>query len=81
LQRDSEKHKSNKFKDKYMMVRIDKYKFEVCYESVKTSNIGMAIKHLVSYRCIGNNLWLSTKFAGQYVKVYFIDVNENPVTM
>lgn len=81
MQRDSEKHKSNKFRYNAMMVRIEKYKYEVRFESLETSNLGVAIKNLVGYRCIGNNLWISTKFVGEYAKVYFIDINENPVTM
>lgn len=52
------------------MVRIEKFKFENRFESLETKNLSVAIKNLQGYRCVGKNLWLSTKFVGEYAKVY-----------
>lgn len=63
------------------MVRIEKFKFENLFESLETKNLGVAIKNLQGYRRVGKNLWLSTKFVGEYAKVYFLDVNGEPVEL
>lgn len=64
-----------------MMVRIEKFKFENRFESLETKNLSVAIKNLHGYRCVGKNLWLSTKFVGEYANVYFLDVNGEPVEL
>lgn len=63
------------------MVRIEKYKFENRFESLETKNLSVVIKNLQGYRSVGKNLWLSTKFVGEYAKVYFLDVNGEPVEL
>lgn len=63
------------------MVRIEKFKFENRFESLETKNLSAAIKNLQGYRCVGKNLWLSTKFVGEYAKVYFLDVNGEAVEL
>lgn len=63
------------------MVRIEKYKFENRFESLETKYLSVATKNLQGYRCVGKNLWLSTKFVGEYAKVYFLDVNGEPVEL
>ena len=62
------------------MVRIEKFKFENRFESLETKNLSVAIKNLQGYR-VGKNLWLITKFVGEYAKVYFLDVNGEPVEL
>ena len=47
----------------------------------KTKNLSVAIKNLQGYRCVGKNLWLTTKFVGENAKVYFLDVNGEPVEL
>lgn len=64
-----------------MMVRIEKFKFENRFESLETKNLSVAIKNLQGYRCVGGNLWMSTKFVGEYAKVHFLDVNGEPVEL
>lgn len=64
-----------------MTVRIVKFKFENLFESLETKNLSVAIKNLQGYRCVGKNLWLSTKFVGEYAKVYFLDINGEPVEL
>lgn len=63
------------------MVRIEKYKFENRFESLETKDMSVVTKNLQGYRCVGKNLWLSTKFAGEYAKVCFLDVNGEPVEL
>ena len=52
------------------MVRIEKFKFENRFESLETKNLSVAIKNLQGYRCVG-----------EYAKVYFLDVNGEPVEL
>lgn len=63
------------------MLRIEKYKFENRFESLETMKMSVAIKSLQGYRSVGKNLWLSTKFVGEYAKVYFLDINGEPVEL
>lgn len=63
------------------MVRIEKFIFEKRFESLETKNLSVVIKNLQGYRYVGKNLWLSTKFVGEYVQVYFLDVNGEPVEL
>lgn len=53
------------------MIRVQKFKFENCFESFETMNINAAVKALNGYRCCGGNLWVSTKFVGEYAFVMF----------
>lgn len=78
MQRDSEMKFNLKLGN---MVRIEKYKFKNRFESLETKNLSVAINNLQGYRCVGGNLWLSTKFVGEYAKVYFLDVNGEPVEL
>lgn len=55
------------------MLRIEKYKFENRFESLETMKMSVAIKSLQG--------WLSTKFVGEYAKVYFLDINGEPVEL
>ena len=48
------------------MIRVQKFKFEHCYETFQTENIHAAVKYLLNYRCCGNNFFISTKFVGEY---------------
>lgn len=63
------------------MLRIEKYKFENRFESLETTKMSVAIKSLQGYRSVGKNLLLSTKFVGEYAKVYFLDINGEPVEL
>lgn len=61
------------------MFRVKKFKFENCFESFETKNTKVVTKALTDYRFCGGNLYIHTKFVGQYAKVDFIDVNGKPV--
>ena len=61
------------------MIRVQKFKFEHCYETFQTENVHAAVKSLLNYRCCGNNLFISTKFVGEYAIVDLLDINGNPV--
>ena len=63
------------------MIRVRKFKFENCHETFLTENVFHAVKSLVDYRCCGNNLFISTKFVGEYAIVELLDINGNPVTI
>lgn len=63
------------------MVRIEKYKFENRFESLETKNLSVAMNNLQGYRYVGKNLWLSTKFVGEYAKVYFLRRDGEPVEL
>lgn len=64
-----------------MTLRIEKFKFENRFESLETKKLSEAIKNLQGYRFVGKNLCLSTKFVGEYAKVYFLDINGEPVEL
>ena len=61
------------------MFRVQKFKFDNCFESFETKNTKVVIKSLKDYRFCGGNLYLHTKFLGEYAKVDFLDVNGKPV--
>lgn len=61
------------------MIRVQKFKFENRFESLETKKLNVAIKALNGYRCVGGNLWISTKFVGEYATCDFLDVNGKPV--
>ena len=63
------------------MIRVQKFKFEHCYETFKTENVHAAVKSLLNYRCCGKNLFISTKFVGEYAIVELLDINGNPVSL
>ena len=63
------------------MIRVQKFKFEHCYETFLTKNVHAAVKSLLNYRCCGNNLFISTKFVGEYAIVELLDINGNPVSL
>lgn len=53
------------------MIRVQKFKFENRFESFETKNIKVVIKALKDYRFCGGNLYIHTKFVGEYAKVDF----------
>ena len=63
------------------MIRVQKFKFENCHETFLTENVFQAVKSLVDYRCCGKNLFISTKFVGEYAIVELLDINGNPVSI
>ena len=61
------------------MFRVQKFKFEKRFESFETKSTKVVVNELKDYRFCGGNLYIHTKFVGQYAKVDFIDVNGKPV--
>lgn len=61
------------------MIRVQKFKFENRFESFETINIKVVTKALKDYRFCGGNLYIHTKFVGEYAKVDVLDVNGKPV--
>lgn len=61
------------------MIRVEKFKFENRFESFETKNIKVVTKALKDYRFCGDNLYIHTKFVGEYAKVTVLDVNGKPV--
>lgn len=61
------------------MIRVQKFKFENRFESFETMNINAAVKALNGYRFCGGNLWVSTKFVGEYALCDVLDVNGKPI--
>lgn len=74
----SENFKLNVLKYK-VMIRIQKFKFDSRFESLETKNISTVIANLKDYKRVNSNLWLSTKFVGEYAIVDFLDINGNVV--
>lgn len=64
-----QKIKFNQFKIK-RHVTIEKYKFENRFESLETKYLSVAKKNLQGYRSVG-----------EYAKVYFLDINGEPVEL
>ena len=62
------------------MIRVQKFKYENRFESLESNNVSVIIAALKdSYkRCYGN-MWISTKFVGEYAIVDFLDVDGKPV--
>ena len=61
------------------MLKVQKFKFENRFESFETTNIKVVTKALKDYRFCGGNLYIHTKFVGEYAKVDVLDVNGKPV--
>ena len=61
------------------MIRVQKFKFEHRFESLKTKNVSVVIANLKGYKRCNGNMWISTKFVGEYTIVDFLDVNGKPV--
>ena len=61
------------------MIRVQKFKFENRFESFETKNVKAVTKALKDYRFCGGNLYMHTKFVGEYAKVDFLDVNGKTV--
>lgn len=57
------------------MIRVQKFKFE----SLETKNVSVVIANLKGYKRCNGNMWISTKFVGEYAIVDFLDVNGKPV--
>lgn len=61
------------------MIRVQKFKFGNRFESLETENVTVASKALKDYRFCRGNLYMSTKFVGEYATCDFLDVNGKPV--
>ena len=61
------------------MIRVQKFKFEHRFESLETNNVSVVIANLKGYKRCKGNMWMSTKFVGEYAIVDFLDVNGKPV--
>jgi hypothetical protein len=57
------------------MIRVQKFKFGNRFESFETKNIKVVTKALKDYRFCSDNLYIHTKFVGEYAKVDVLDVN------
>lgn len=53
------------------MFRVQKFKFENRFESFETKSTKVVVNALKDYRFCGGNLYIHTKFVGQYAKVDF----------
>lgn len=54
-------------------IKIQKFKFNNRFESLETDNVTVAAKSLIDYRYCHGNLYMSTKFVGEYATCDFID--------
>lgn len=61
------------------MIRIQKFKFGNRFESLETKNISVVKQALTGYRYCSGNLYMSTKYAGEYAIVEYVDINDNVV--
>lgn len=61
------------------MFRVQKFKFENRFESFETKSAKVVVKALKDYRFCGDDLYIHTKFVGEYAIVDFLDVNGKPV--
>ena len=61
------------------MIRVQKFKFGNRFESFETKNSSVVNAILKGYRRCNGNMWISTKFVGEYAIVDFLDVNGKPV--
>ena len=61
------------------MIKIQKFKFGNRFESLETKNISVAKQALTGYRYCSGNLYMSTKFVGEYATCEFIDINKQTV--
>lgn len=60
------------------MLKVQKFKFGNRFESFETKNVKAVTKALKDYRFCGGNLYMHTKFVGEYATVDFLDVNGKP---
>lgn len=56
------------------MIKIQKFKFGNRFESLETKNLSVAKQALTSYRYCSGNLYMSTKYAGEYAIVEWLDI-------
>ena len=61
------------------MIKIQKFKFGNRFESLETKNITVAKQSLTGYRYCSGNLYMSTKYVGEYAIVEFLDINSEVV--
>lgn len=62
-----------------VMIKIQKFKFGNRFESLETKNISVAKQALTGYRYCSGNLYMSTKYVGEYAIVEFLDINGDVV--
>lgn len=61
------------------MIRLQKFKFGCLFESLETKDTKVVTKALKDYRFCGGDLFMHSKFVGEYAKVDVLDVNGKPV--
>lgn len=61
------------------MIRIQKFKFGNRFESLETKNISVAKQALTGYRYCSGNMYMSTKFVGEYAIVEYLDIHSDVV--
>lgn len=54
-------------------IKIQKFKFNNRFESLETDNVTVAAKALIDYCYCHDNLYMSTKFVGEYATCDFTD--------
>lgn len=54
-------------------IKIQKFKFNNRFESLETNDLSVAAKSLIHYRYCGGNLYMSTRFVGEYATCDFSD--------
>lgn len=62
-----------------VMIRVQKFKFGNRFESLETKNISVLKQALTGYRYCSGNLYMSTKFVGEYAIVEFLDIHGDVV--
>lgn len=61
------------------MIRVQKFKFGNRFESLESKNISVIKQALNGYRYCSGNLYMSTKYVGEYAIVDYLDINNNVV--
>lgn len=54
-------------------IKIQKFKFNNRFVSLETNDWSVAAKSLIDYRYCGGNLFMSTRFVGEYATCDFSD--------
>lgn len=54
-------------------IKIQKFKFNNRFESLETNDLSVAAKSLIDYRYCCGNLYMSTRFVGEYATCDFSD--------
>lgn len=54
-------------------IKIQKFKFSNRFESLDTNDLSVAAKSLIDYRYCSGNLYMSTRFVGEYATCDFSD--------